>query len=112
LKNLGRMIPVIEEKEEISPCLTVKTCGLPSLEHQRKQITAKAKELMEQIKEAQNAENWKLFEKLNDKLDILRRKQKNILYKLGLREYNDDEFVEYAPGQFIKASEYFWLMND
>jgi len=82
------------------------------LENERKQITAKAKELIEQIKEAQNAENWKLFEKLNDELDILRRKQKNILYKLGLREYGDDEVVEHAPGQFIKASDYFWLIND
>ena len=82
------------------------------LENERKQITTKAKELIEQIKEAQNAENWKLFEKLNDDLDILRRKQKNVLYKLGLREYTDDEVVEYAPGQFIKASEYYWLVND
>jgi len=82
------------------------------LEQERKQITTKAKELIEQIKEAQNAENWELFEKLNDQLDILRRKQKNILYKLGLREYTEDEVVEYAPGQFIKASEYHWLMND
>ena len=82
------------------------------LEQERKKITAKAKELIEQIKEAQNAENWKLFEKLNDQLDILRRRQKNVLYKLGLREYTEDEVVEYSPGQFIKASEYFWLIND
>lgn len=83
-----------------------------SLEQEREKIRILAKKLIAQIKEARNAENWKLFEKLEDELDILRRKQKQILYKLGLRKYSDDETVEYAPGQFMKASEYYWLIND
>ena len=83
-----------------------------ALEQERDRIRVLAKELIAQIKEARNAENWNLFEKLEDELDILRRKQKQILYKLGLRKYSDDETVEYAPGQFMKASEYYWLIND
>ena len=45
------------------------------LEQKREQIRTRAKELIEQSKEARNAENWDLFEKLENELDILRRKQ-------------------------------------
>lgn len=83
-----------------------------ALEQERERIRVKAKELMSQIKEARNAENWNLYESLQDELDVLRRKQKQILYKLGLMKYKDYETVEYAPGQFMKASEYYWLINE
>lgn len=82
------------------------------LERAREQIRTRAKELIEQIKEARNAENWDLFDKLENELDVLRRKQKQVLYQLGVRKYKEDETVEYAPGQFMKASEYYWLIND
>lgn len=82
------------------------------LEQKREQIRTRAKELIEQSKEARNTENWDLFEKLENELDILRRKQKQVLYQLGVREYKEHETVEYAPGQFMKASEYYWLIND
>ena len=81
------------------------------LQQERNQIRTSAKELIEQIKEAKNAQNWDLFEKLEARLDVLRRKQKHVLYRLGIRKYSDNEDVEYAPGQYMKASEYYWLID-
>ena len=82
------------------------------LEKKRETIRVAARELIAQIKEAKAAENWKLYEKLDEELDVLRRKQKQILHRLGVFKYTDDDTVEYAPGQFMKASEYYWLIND
>lgn len=82
------------------------------LKQERERIRTKAKELIKQMKEAQNAENWDLYESLEGKLDILRRRQKHVLYRLGVREYGENETVEYSPGQFMKASEYYWLIDD
>ena len=82
------------------------------LKKEQSRIRVQAKELIEQIKEAKNAQNWDLFEKLEARLDVLRRKQKHVLYRLGVREYGDSEVVECAPGQYMKASEYYWLIDD
>lgn len=83
-----------------------------TLKQERERIRTQAKELIKQIKEAKNAQNWDLFEKLEAGLDVLRRKQKHVLYRLGVRKYGDSEVVEYAPGQYMKESEYYWLIND
>ncbi|MCK5615020.1 hypothetical protein KAR91_74850 [Candidatus Pacearchaeota archaeon] len=82
------------------------------LKKEQSRIRTQAKELIEQIKEAKSAQNWDLFEKLEARLDVLRRKQKHVLYRLGVRKYGDSEVVEYAPGQYIKASEYYWLIDN
>ena len=82
------------------------------LKQERERIRTKAKGLIEQMKEAQNAENWDLYEDLEQELDILRRKQRHVLYRLGVREYGENETVEYSPGLFMKASEYYWLIDD
>lgn len=82
------------------------------LERQRRQIRAAANKLQKQIKEAEQSENWELYEELDKRLDILKRKQKRILHRLGLYRYDEHEIVEYAPGELIKASIYYWLMDD
>lgn len=82
------------------------------LEKEREKIRDRAKELIKQMKEAQNAQNWDLYEDLDRELDVLRRKQKHVLYRLGVRGYGENETIEYSPGQFIKASEYYWLVDD
>ena len=82
------------------------------LKKEQSRIRTQAKELIEQIKEAKSAQNWDLFEKLETELDILRRRQKHVLYRLGIRKYSDNEEVEYAPGQYMKASEYYWLIDN
>lgn len=81
------------------------------LKKEQSRIRTQAKELIEQIKEAKSAQNWDLFEKLETELDILRRRQKHVLYRLGVRKYSENEVVEYVPGQFMKASEYYWLID-
>lgn len=90
----------------------MKTPSKEELTKERERIRIKAKELISQMEEARQVRNWELFEKLDKELDILRRKQRHVLHRLGLRKYKDDETVEYAPGQFIKAEEYYWLIDD
>lgn len=82
------------------------------LKKKRERIRTKAKELIKQMKEAQNAENWNLYENLDRELEILRRKQKHVLYRLGVRKYGENETVEYSPGQYMNANEYYWLIDD
>ena len=69
----------------------MKTQSKTYLTKEREQIRLKAKELIVQMEEARNVRNWNLFEKLDKELDILRRKHRHVLHRLGLREYKDNE---------------------
>lgn len=36
---------------------------------------------------------------------------KAILFKLGRYKFPEDEMIEYEPGKFMPANEYWWLMD-
>jgi len=80
-------------------------------EKKRGEINAKAKILSKNMKEAEVEGDWDLAEKMDKQLDILSRKQKYILWKLGLYKFSEDEMVEYEPGKFMKAEKYYWLLE-
>jgi len=80
------------------------------LEENRVDINAKAGILSKKMKEAEFEGDWDLAEKIDKELDILSRRQKYILWKLGLYKFSEDEVVEYEPGKFMEADKYYWLM--
>ena len=82
------------------------------LEQERAGINARAEETQKQMEEARLTEKWDLFDELDKELEILKRKQKHVLYRLGRYNFKEDEVVEYEPGRFMPASQYYWLIDD
>ena len=80
-------------------------------EEKRIAINLEAKKIKKELEEAENDGDWERADKLDKELDTLRRKQKYVLWKLGKYKYQDDEAVEFEPGQFMDAEHYNWLME-
>jgi len=82
------------------------------LEEERSLINARARSLKEKLKVAEAEGNWDLAEEIDGQLDVLGRKQKRVLWKLGLYKPAKDEMIEYEPGRFMPIGQYFWLMDE
>jgi len=82
------------------------------LEAQRVQLNAQAKLMLERLKDAELDGKFEEVEKVGRALEVLKRKQKRVLRKLGLYKFSESETVEFEPGRFMSAEQYYWLLDE
>jgi len=68
--------------------------------------------LEKELKRAKKSGDYDRQERLEHELLILSNKSKAILFSQGKYRFPKDEMVEYAPGQFMPANQYYWLLDD
>ena len=73
---------------------------------------ARLKEIKDEIVLAEHEADWDKLEELHKEKDMLLSSSKHILYRLGRYEYKEGESVEFEPGQFMDADQYYWLLDE
>ena len=82
------------------------------LERRREEINVKVKMLLKELKEAEAETDWDLAEKIDKQVEVLSKKQKYILWRLGLYKFPEDEMVEFRPGEYMSTEQYYWLLDE
>jgi len=75
-------------------------------------LKARQKVLDKERKQAEKSADYDQVEKLEREIAICANKIKATLFKMGRYRYPKDQMIEYAPGQFMPANQYYWLLND
>ena len=81
-------------------------------EAQIEQLQARRRALEKELKQAEKRGNYNQVDECERQMTVCANKIKRNLFRLGRYRFPADEMVEYAPGQFMQANQYYWLLND
>ena len=85
--------------------------GESEIKKQLFEINEQRSELEERLNQCKQRRDRIQEKQIKRDIKVLANRAKHLLFKLGKYRYEEDEAVEYSPGQIMPANLYHWLKD-